>query len=198
MPFSSDRKQLLHNTELTILSSHFDDYDETMKDLVRFHEVLSNSRFVHERTFRRRDNHFFLYKLQDLTANWFRATYRTTKTGFIALVGKLRDHSVFYNNSTCAQLAQGRQIAAVLSRFGSEGNGGPLTAKQILTGLVTGTLNKYMERMIWPLWRLGTIGSVGQMRINERRSVRPWPSRVSQDVSISSMVPPYLSLSKTG
>jgi len=65
----------------------------------------------------------------------------------VALVDQLRGHPVFYNNSTCRQIAPERQIAAVLSRFGTEGNGASITAKQILTGLAVGTLNKYTERV---------------------------------------------------
>jgi hypothetical protein len=145
MPYSSGRNQLLHNLELTILLAHFDDDDDTVKELVDFHEVLSASRLFHEQTFRRRDDHFFLYKFATLTPNGFRATFRTTREGFIALFDQLRDHSVFYNNSTCPQIAPEWQIVDVLSRFGIEGNGASLTAKQILTGLAVGTLNKYME-----------------------------------------------------
>lgn len=48
MHYSSERKQLLHNVELIILLSHFEDSDGTVEELVEFHEVLAASRLVHE------------------------------------------------------------------------------------------------------------------------------------------------------
>ena len=48
MPYSSGRKQLLHNVELTIPLAHFDDDDDTVEKIVDFHAVLSAFPFVHE------------------------------------------------------------------------------------------------------------------------------------------------------
>ncbi|KAI9237429.1 MAG: hypothetical protein BYD32DRAFT_487292 [Podila humilis] len=119
MPFTSDRKNLIREIEMTILLADNDDDEET--------------------------------KFEHLTSDESKSTFRTTRQGVSAPVGLLQGHSVFQNKSTCNQLDPAWQIAVTLARFGGGGNGSSIMSKQVLTGLATGTINKYTERVITAL-----------------------------------------------
>lgn len=66
-----------------------------------------------------RDDNFFRQKLEHLTSDEFKSTFRTTRKGVSALVRLLEGHPVFQNQLTCRQLDPAWQIAVVLARFGS-------------------------------------------------------------------------------
>ncbi|KAG0337868.1 hypothetical protein BG005_003924, partial [Podila minutissima] len=148
MPFASERKQLIRDIELTILLTHDDDDDDTVEDLVHLHELVTTSSFINEKSKRGHDDHFFRQKFELLTDVEFKSTLRTSKAGFIALVQQLENHPIFYNNSSCKQLAPQWQIAITLARFGGAGNGSSVMGKQVLTGLSAGTIVKCTERVV--------------------------------------------------
>jgi len=148
MPYASERKQLIRDIELAILLSYDDDDDDIVEELVQLHDLFTSSRFINCQTKRTRDDHFFRQKFELLNDIEFKSTFRTTKAGFIALVQQLENHPVFYNNSTCKQLAPQWQIAITLARFGGAGNGSSVMGKQVLTGLSAGTIVNCTERVI--------------------------------------------------
>lgn len=57
MPFTSDRKNLIREVEMTILLADNDDDKETVKELVGLHHLFSCSRFVNDQVLRVRDDH---------------------------------------------------------------------------------------------------------------------------------------------
>jgi len=136
---------------MVALFADADDDEEALKELVQLLNLLSGSRFVNDRVLRIRDDHFFRQKFEHLNSDEFKSTFRTSRQGFFALVGLLEGHHVFHNRSTCSQLSPAWQIAVALARFGGGGNGSSVMSKQVLTGLATGTINKYTERVITAL-----------------------------------------------
>ena len=86
--------------------------------------------------------------------------FRTTREGFSALLGKIRDHPVFSNNSTCPQAHPSLQLAVALAQLGVNGPGASVSKMQVLFGIGTGTEKVYTNRGIDALMDMRNDGVV--------------------------------------
>ncbi|KNE90635.1 hypothetical protein PSTG_15953 [Puccinia striiformis f. sp. tritici PST-78] len=89
-----------------------------------------------------------LGRLFDMREDDFKQAVRTTRSGFVWLLNKIRGHPVFYSNSRREQLPIPHQLALTLERLGSNGNGASVGRFSRNLSVGRGTVIKVSRRVI--------------------------------------------------
>ncbi|EFP78485.2 uncharacterized protein PGTG_04441 [Puccinia graminis f. sp. tritici CRL 75-36-700-3] len=120
--------------------------DEAM--ISNMFELVLRNRYLNDRLPARTRDEFDLAQLFNMRDEDFKQAVRTTKAGFMWLLGRIMFNSVFHSASFRPQLPVPHQLALTLERLGSNGNGASVGRFSRNLGVGRGTVIKASRRVI--------------------------------------------------
>ncbi|GMF56209.1 unnamed protein product [Phytophthora fragariaefolia] len=81
----------------------------------------------------------------------FRDMTRMDRNTFERVVGEIKNHRIFQNNSYCGQAAVWKPLAVAIGRFANYGTGASLSGSERLWGIAKGTVDDYTNRVVMAL-----------------------------------------------
>ncbi|MBW0480627.1 hypothetical protein O181_020342 [Austropuccinia psidii MF-1] len=155
MPKALQRLPLLQTlNSLQFIDAFNSDSDSDIKEDIISLDMITSQRYINP--CRRYPSHY-MYKMNDLqtlTSEMFNQVCRTTHESFEKLVAKIQHDKIFQNSSKNKQHNPSIQLAAALSRLGSNGNGASLGKIGMLFGTSHWEIVLYTQRVIQILIKL--------------------------------------------
>ena len=156
MPHISYKRALINEIDFAIrMGFMFDLYnDEELDELMDYRLMVMECRTILSRTPIPKNK-----AMIDMLWQWgeaeFRQETRMTQHSFKCLVRLIEHHPIFHNRSKNPQAHVWEQLFVVLKRLGCEGNGVSVGIVSRFSGVSTGTVVKYSERVITAIYDIG-------------------------------------------
>ncbi|KAL2609432.1 hypothetical protein R1flu_028005 [Riccia fluitans] len=120
---NSDSGASLHYRDTNSSSKDEVDSDNDIDDLFEVWAMVSGSRYVEERVWFQRSTEFMERFFINYLDSSFRQVLRMDKRTFLKSLDRLKDHSIFHNESSHPQAPVVVQLVVALDRLGHEENG---------------------------------------------------------------------------